>query len=76
MGIPGHMVLDKDTGILYIADPSADRVLWVNTDDSTYNTQDIMSDSSRLEPLAEYAEITGVEWGVLNTGLSRPAGVA
>ena len=76
MGIPGHMVLDKDTGILYIADPSADRVLWVNTDDSTYNTQDIMSDSSRLEPLAEYSEITGVEWGVLDTGLNRPSGIA
>ena len=75
-GTPGHMILDKDSGILYISDPGADRVLWVNTDDSTYQTQDIMSDSSRLEPLAEYSRITGVEWGVLDSGLNKPSGIA
>ena len=75
-GTPGHMVLDKDSGILYIADPGANRVVWVNTDDTTYNTQNIMSDSSRLEPLAEYSRITGIEWGVLDSGLSRPSGIA
>ena len=76
IGIPGHMVLDKDSGILYIADAGANRVLWVNTDDATYNTQNIMGDSSRMEPLAEYSSITGVEWGVLASGLSRPSGIA
>ena len=76
MGIPGHMVLDKDTGILYIADPAANRVLWVDTDDSTYTTTDIMNDASRLEPLAEYSRINGIDWGVLATGLDRPSGIA
>ena len=75
-GIPGHMILDKDNGILYIADTGANRVLWVNTDDTTINTQDIMNDPSRLEPLAEYKRMTGIEWGVIDTGLSRPSGVA
>ena len=75
-GTPGHMVLDKDSGILYIADPGANRVIWVNTDDTTYNTQNIMSDSSRMEPLEEYSRITGIEWGVLDSGLSRPSGIA
>ena len=75
-GTPGHMVLDKDSGILYIADPGANRVIWVNTDDPTYNTQNIMGDSSRLEPLAEYSRITGIEWGVLDSGLSKPSGIA
>ena len=28
LGVPGHMELDHDTGILYIADPGANRVLW------------------------------------------------
>jgi hypothetical protein len=75
-GTPGHMVLDKDSGILYISDPGANRIIWVNTDDATYNTQNIMSDSSRLERLAEYSRITGIEWGVLDSGLSKPSGIA
>ncbi|MDC0557462.1 thrombospondin type 3 repeat-containing protein, partial [Candidatus Poseidoniaceae archaeon] len=75
-GTPGHMILDKDSGILYISDPGANRVLWVNTDDATYNTEDIMAESSRLEPLAEYSRITGIEWGVLDSGMSKPSGIA
>ncbi len=75
-GVPGHMVLDKDSGILYIADAGANRVLWVNTDDTSYNTQNIMNESTQLEPLQEYSDITGVEWGVLATGLDRPSGIA
>ena len=70
------MELDHDTGILYIADPAANRVLWVNTDDSTYATTDLMNDPSRLEPLAEYSRFNGIEWGVLATGLDRPTGIA
>ena len=76
LGVPGHMELDHDTGILYIADPAANRVLWVNTDDTTYTTTNIMSDASRLEPLQEYSRINGIEWGVLATGLDRPTGIA
>ena len=76
LGVPGHMELDHDTGILYIADPAANRVLWVNTDDTTYTTTDLMNDPSRMEPLAEYSRFTGIEWGVLATGLDRPTGIA
>ena len=75
-GIPGHMILDKSSGILYIADAGANRVLWVNTDDTTYQTEDMMNDPSLLEPLEEYSRITGIEWGVLATGLNRPSGIA
>ena len=75
-GVPGHMVMDKSNGILYIADAGANRVLWVNTDDATTTSTDIMNDASRLEPLAEYSEITDVEWGVLATGLNLPSGIA
>ena len=75
-GVPGHMVLDKDSGVLYIADPAANRVLWVNTDDTSVTKTNIMNDASRLEPLQEYSRITGVEWGVLATGLNRPTGIA
>ena len=75
-GVPGHMVLDKGSGVLYIADPAANRVLWVNTDDTSVTKTSIMNDASRLESLQEYARITGVEWGVLATGLDRPTGIA
>ena len=75
-GTPGHMVLNKETGILYISDAGANRVIWVNTDDPTYQTEDIMSDSSRLETLAEYSSISGIEWGILDEGMNRPSGIA
>ena len=75
-GTPGHMVLDKETDILYISDAGGDRVIWVNTDDTTYQTENIMNDSSRLEPLSEYSRISGVEWGVLIDGVNRPSGIA
>ena len=75
-GTPGHMVLDKETDILYISDVGEDRVIWVNTDDTTYQTENIMNDSSRLETLSEYSRISGVEWGVLIEGVNRPSGIA
>ena len=75
-GTPGHMVLDKETDILYISDAGGDRVIWVNTDDTTYQTENIMNDSSRLETLSEYSRISGVEWGVLIDGVNRPSGIA
>ncbi|MAO70530.1 MAG: hypothetical protein CL983_05565 [Euryarchaeota archaeon] len=75
-GVPGHMILDKNTGILYISDTGANRVLWINTDDTTTTSEDIYNEQSRLEPLAEYMRITDVEWGILDTGLSRPSGIA
>ena len=75
-GTPGHMVLDKETDILYISDAGGDRVIWVNTDDTTYQTENIMNDSSRLETLSEYSRISGVEWGVLIEGVNRPSGIA
>jgi len=76
-GIPGHMVLDKANGILYISDTGTGRVLWVNTDDTTTTSNDIMGSNSQMDSvLAEYSQITNVEWGVLATGLSNPSGIA
>nr|MCS5535991.1 thrombospondin type 3 repeat-containing protein [Candidatus Poseidoniales archaeon] len=74
--IPGHMILDKVNGILYISDTGAGRVLWVNTDDQSTTNTNIYSSPTRMEVLAEYREITDVEWGVLATGLSSPSGIA
>ena len=75
-GVPGHMVMDKSNGILYIADTGADRVLWVNTLDTSITSTSMMNDNSRLEPLQEYSAITGREFGVLASGITRPSGIA
>ena len=75
-GTPSHMVLDKDSGILYIADSGAGRVLWVDTDDPTTSSTNIYNDNSRMENLHEYSSITGVSWGVLDSGMIRPSGIA
>ena len=74
--VPGHMILDDESGILYISDTGADRVLWVNTHDTSITTTDIMDDDSRLEELAEYSRITNVEWGILDSGISLPSGIS
>jgi hypothetical protein len=75
-GVPGHMIMDQSNGILYIADTGNNRVLWVNTDDTSVSTSSMMNHGSRLEPLQEYSAVTGREFGVLSTGLSRPSGIA
>jgi hypothetical protein len=75
-GTPSHMVLDKDSGILYIADSGAGRVLWVDTDDPSTTSANLYNSNTRMEPLHEYSSITGVSWGVLASGMSRPSGIA
>lgn len=74
--IPGHMVMDQSNGILYISDTGTNRVLWVNTRDTSVQTSSMMSHSSRLEPLQEYTAVTGREFGVLATNVPNPSGIA
>ena len=73
--VPGHMDKDQGSGILYIADTGGGRVLWVNTSDQDTTVTDISGSESQMEVLAEYSEVTDVEWGVLSSGLSRPSGL-
>lgn len=74
--VPSHMILDDSNGILYISDTGTNRVLWVNTHDTSVTTTDIRGDSTQFEPLAEYSRVTGAEWGVIASGLSDPSGIA
>jgi sugar lactone lactonase YvrE len=75
--IPSHMVLDKETGILYICDTGNKRVIKV----------DIGSARARLgtpgvnllhgEPLALYQEMVGATWEVVSDqGFDSPSGIA
>lgn len=78
--VPGHMVLDKKTKMLYIVDAGSRRILRLNTTSGTVERSGVQY-SSREEELAEYKEMGQVEWGVFidrNTGgpLSQPCGIA
>ena len=69
---PGHMELDRETGILYVADTGGDRVLWIDT-----NTGQQGDDlEMKMEHIETYAEWDDTEWGVLTEGLDRPGGLA
>lgn len=69
---PGHMELDRGTGILYVADTGGDRVLWIDT-----NTGEQGKDLGMvMEHVETYAAWDGTEWGVLAQGLDHPGGLA
>ena len=71
-GIASHMVLDHESGWLYIADPVNSRILKFNTTTGT-KKKDI---TRSMEPLAENWEMTGADWKVFaNTNLSEPSGI-
>src|SRR5262245_53709967 len=58
IGVPGHMVEDKATGWLYIADNGTNRVIRVNTLTGVLGAN-LVPPSSGYENLAEYKAVTG-----------------
>ena len=70
--VASHLVLDKETGWLYIVDTGNKRILKMNTKSGVKNR-----DLSLInEQLAEHSEYTGVEWKVFkSSGLQKPAGI-
>ena len=71
-GVASHMVLDKETGWLYIVDSGKQRILKVNT-----NTGTKKRDLGLInEVLAEHSEYEGMEWKIFaNSNLVSPAGI-
>ncbi|GDX82763.1 hypothetical protein LBMAG42_45740 [Deltaproteobacteria bacterium] len=69
---PGHMEIDRETGILYVADAGNGRVLWLDTASGE------QGDKLRVteEPISTFAEWDGVEWGELVTDLDQPGALA
>lgn len=70
--VPGHVLLDKATGWLYVADTGAGRVYRLDTKSGAFARTLV----PRNEPLAEFSEWRGATVEVLLTGLTRPAGLA
>lgn len=69
--IPGHMELDHATGMLYIADTGAGRIVRLDTATGT-NTGKLAGDWDG----AEYTGVEGAEVLVLVEGLDEPSGLA
>lgn len=75
-GVPGHMVLDKSTGWLYVCDPGGSRVTRLNTL-SGAPAESGNVDGSQLEPLVEYRRMRGATYEVVSaTNLQHPCGIA
>ncbi len=75
-GVPGHLILDKESGWLYICDPGNRRITRLNT-----KTGSFLSDGNahgvQMEPLVEYSSYGGATYEILvNEKLRRPSGIA
>ena len=71
-GVSSHMILDDESGLLYIADTGNQRILRFNTasGDFDYNL------SPYGENLNQYWMMENAEWEVyINTGLDKPSGI-
>lgn len=73
-GVPGHMILDKSTSKLYIANTGGGEILWVNSDSADGFTATTVGQMDA--ELEEYSIAYGVEHGVFATEPSRPSGIA
>jgi len=71
-GVPSHMVLDKATGWLYIADTGGKKIIRMQTTSGTASG----NLTATNEPLALYKSMTGVTQEVfVSTGLTEPCGI-
>ncbi len=70
--VPSHLVLDPDTGWLYVADTANGRVMRLDT-----NTGEIGDDlREEMEYLEEYSEVNDAVFEEFASGLDEPSGIA
>ena len=71
-GIPSHMILDDDSGFLYIADTGNQRILKFNVNSGNYS-YDL---TPYGESLAEYFMMENADWEIyINQDLEKPSGI-
>ncbi|TAH42572.1 MAG: T9SS type A sorting domain-containing protein [Bacteroidetes bacterium] len=69
--VPSHLVLDKESGMLYIVDTNNDRILKMDIHSGSF-----AANLTQYEAVAEYSSYTGASWSVFaNTGLVTPSGI-
>lgn len=70
--VPNHMVINKETGILYFADHKNSRI--VQMDVNSGNQGNSLAQTN--EPLALHVDMENVDFGpVITTGLTTPCGI-
>jgi sugar lactone lactonase YvrE len=69
---PGHMMIDPETGLLYVADTGGGRILRLDP----VSGEKVKPLRTFNEPLEEYASWGGVDWAELVSGLNAPGGLA
>jgi len=75
--IPSHMVLDKNTGWLFICDTGNKRIIKMNTKSGEIRTGFPIVPNRNQEELALYQEMVGATWAVVSdSGLEAPSGIA
>ena len=71
-GVPSHMILDDELGLLYIADTGNQRILKFNVNSGNYS-YDL---TPYGESLAEYFMMENADWEIyINQGLDKPSGI-
>jgi hypothetical protein len=71
--VVSHLVLDKQTGWLYVVDNGNQRVIRINTNTGSFGGS---PSYDPYETLEQYVEITGYTWEtVVDSGLQDPAGI-
>jgi len=74
--IPNHMVLDKNTGWLYVTDPGNKRVIRMDIESGTEKSIPSIA-LAYNEPVALYQEMTNATIeDVISEGLNAPCGIA
>lgn len=68
--VPGHIAIDHDTGLVYVADTGAGRIMVL--DPATGTKTKLLPEK---EPLAEYSSIAGSTYTQLAAGLHEPSGL-
>lgn len=69
--VPNNMILDKETGWLYIVDNGNDRVIRLDINSGTSMTQLALIN----EPLAEHSSVNGFTLETIISDLDKPCGI-
>jgi hypothetical protein len=70
-GVMSHLVLDHDTGLLYVSDTGNGRIVVLDTNTGTRGETRFS-----MEPGTDHHEVDGATFTNLVTGLNNPSGIA
>ena len=74
--IVSHLVLDKPTGLLYVVDHGAQRVMRIDINTGTAGPAPTWPPAGAYENYAEYSTVVNYDWDeVISTVLWKPAGI-